>query len=170
MPVINETAASVLGFLGLGPMTGWDLYELAQSSVANFWSMTRSQVYRELQVLEDRGLVESESLGSRNKRRYRLTRRGRQALRSWLLEPPGRGSARQPFLVKLFFADQLDPEDVERMAAAARRDHERTLERYEAAIAMAEELSPFAAATARYGVAVERAVLAWFDEAPWKPG
>lgn len=168
MQAINETAASVLGFLSLRPMTGWDLYELAQASVGNFWSMTKSQVYRELQAMADAGLVQAEALGSRNKRRYRLTPKGEDALRSWLLEAPVRSTSREPFLVKLFFADHLSPVEVEAMAAGARIEHERNLETYQAAIGKAEKLSPFAAATARYGVAVERAVLAWFDEAPWR--
>lgn len=37
-------------------------------------------------------------------------------------------------------------------------------------LAAAETLSRFAAATVHYGIAVERAALAWFDAEPWKVG
>ena len=165
---INETAASVLGFLSLGPMTGWDLDQLAQVSVGNFWSMTRSQIYRELRVLEDLGLVRGEDAGARNKRRYELTGDGRRALDAWLRSAPGPGTTRNPFLVRLFFAESLAPDELAALVAAARAVHEADLERFSQVLADAEALSPFAAATARYGMAVERAVLAWFDEEPWR--
>ena len=45
---LNPTAASLLGYLDVGPMTGWDLNEFVRASIGNFWNVTRSQVYREL--------------------------------------------------------------------------------------------------------------------------
>jgi len=165
---INATAASVLGFLGIGPMTGWDLNDFAQISVGNFWSMTRSQIYRELRTLEEKGLVEGEDTGFRDQRRFSLTDTGRARLREWLREPPGPEINRNPFLVKLFFSGELPPREVARLVASARQLHEEHVARYEEVLPMAEELSPFAAATARYGIAVEKAILAWFDEEPWR--
>jgi hypothetical protein len=44
---LNPTAASLLGFLHAGPMTGWDLVATAETLIGDFWSLTRSQVYRE---------------------------------------------------------------------------------------------------------------------------
>lgn len=166
-PSINPTAASVLGFLSIGPLTGWDLNEFAQVSVGHFWSMTRSQIYRELKVLDELGLVEAEDAGPRNRRRYRLTDVGRRRLHDWLTETPADSIQRIPFLVKLFFADQMDPAERETLIARARARHEAILATYESAIDMAEQLSPYAAATARYGAAVEQAIIQWFDDAPW---
>ncbi|MBV8160258.1 MAG: hypothetical protein JO265_04985, partial [Acidimicrobiia bacterium] len=39
---LNPTAMSLLGFLDLGPMTGWDLDRWVQISIGNFWNVTRS--------------------------------------------------------------------------------------------------------------------------------
>src|SRR2546429_256493 len=53
-PALNATAASLLGFLRAGPMTGWDLDQRVKLSIGNFWNVTRSQIYRELRVLTER--------------------------------------------------------------------------------------------------------------------
>jgi DNA-binding PadR family transcriptional regulator len=161
---LNETAASVLGFLSIGPLTGWDLNAFAQISVGFFWNMTRSQIYRELQSLRELGLVDVEETGSRNARRFRLTAPGRKRLKQWLAEPPGEPIERKPFLVKLFFAEQMSPAERQRLMTEARAGHEAQLQTLESVVSMAEGLSPYAAATATYGIAVERAILQWFDE------
>lgn len=161
---LNETAASVLGFLSIGPLTGWDMNALAQVSVGFFWNMTRSQIYRELQALQDFGFVEVEETGSRNARRFHLTVKGRRRLKQWLAEPPGDSIERNPFLVKLFFADQMEPSQRKNLLALARAQHEGALATLEDVVTMAEQLSPYAAATATYGIAVERAILEWFDQ------
>lgn len=167
-PSINPTAASVLGFLSIGPLTGWDLNEFAQVSVGHFWSLTRSQIYRELNALAELGLVEADEAGPRNRRRYQLTDLGRSRLHDWLREPAADPIQRNPFLVKLFFAGQLDAAERNQLIAQARARHEEFLATYESAIEMAEQLSPYAAATARYGAAVEQAIIGWFDDAPWE--
>jgi DNA-binding PadR family transcriptional regulator len=167
---INPTAASVLGFLSIGPLTGWDMNALAEVSVGHFWNMTRSQIYRELSFLEDAGLVSGDDLGSRGARRFHLTAAGRRRLRAWLAAPTSDAVERNPFLVKIFFADQMAAEDLEELVRDARHRHEQTLATLEAAVEMAEQLSPLAAATARYGVAVHRANLDWFDHDPALPG
>ena len=50
-PPLNPTAASLLGFLHQGPMTGWDLAQTVEATIGDFWNVTRSQVYRELRTL-----------------------------------------------------------------------------------------------------------------------
>ena len=167
---LNATAASVLGFLTIGPMTGWDLNDLAQVSVGHFWNMTRSQIYRELATLTDLGYVEADKAGPRNTRRHQITEAGRTALHDWMTSDLTDSIVRNSSLVRLFFADQLTAAERRRMIAQARRLSEAKLATLEETLPMAEELSPWVGATARYGIAVERAVLAWFDEAPWGAG
>ena len=52
---LNPTAASLLGLLHHGPMTGWELVSSAQTTIGLFWSLTRSQVYRELSAMTAAG-------------------------------------------------------------------------------------------------------------------
>ena len=109
---LNATAASVLGFLSLGPLTGWDLNALAQVSVGHFWNMTRSQIYRELNALAALGFVEVASGGPRNTRRHRLSDAGRSALHDWLAaHDVGETMVRNPALVRLFFAAEMTADE-----------------------------------------------------------
>mgnify|MGYP003290276216 CR=1 FL=1 len=76
---LNATAASLLGFLHEGPKTGWDLVTTAQERIGKFWSLTTSQVYRELSAMERDGLIEAGETGPRARKPYALTDDGRRA-------------------------------------------------------------------------------------------
>ena len=81
---LNATAASLLGFLVDGPKSGWDLVATAQRRIGDFWSLTQSQVYRELTAMAEAGLVEPGERGSRERRPYEITDAGRAAFAEWL--------------------------------------------------------------------------------------
>jgi Transcriptional regulator PadR-like family len=59
----NATVGSLLGFLHDGPQSGWDLVDTAQQAIGDFWSLTRSQVYRELTTMAADGLIEADEVG-----------------------------------------------------------------------------------------------------------
>src|SRR5690606_16512211 len=86
---LNSTAASLLGFLHEGPMSGWDLVTLAQDRIGDFWTITQSQVYRELATMAASGLVEKGETGARDRTPYRLTDAGRAAFLEWVVRDPG---------------------------------------------------------------------------------
>jgi len=85
---LNPTAASLLGYLDLGPMTGWDLDRFVQASIGNFWNVTRSQIYRELRTLTERGYVKAGTTGPRDRVPYAITNAGRKAFKHWIAQPP----------------------------------------------------------------------------------
>jgi DNA-binding PadR family transcriptional regulator len=161
---LNNTAASVLGFLSFGPMSGWDIYRFAEDSIGCFWSISRSQVHRELVALEEQGLVEGEEAGARGRRVYTLTPEGLAALRAWLGETPGPEVIRIPFLIKVFFAQHMERDRLARLLRQERDRHVERLETFEKQLDDATALSPFVAATLRFGMAYESAVLQWFDD------
>ncbi|MBM0238750.1 PadR family transcriptional regulator [Micromonospora sp. ATA32] len=70
---LNATAASLLGFLHDGPMTGWDLVTVAEQRIGAFWSLTQSQVYRELTAMAAAGLVRAGERGPRDRQPYEIT-------------------------------------------------------------------------------------------------
>jgi DNA-binding PadR family transcriptional regulator len=164
---LNPTAASLLGFLHHGAMTGWDLARTVEGSIGYFWNVTRSQVYRELGRLEASGLVAMGATGARDKRPFSITAEGRAAFTAWIRRDPGPELIRFPLLLTLFFGEFLDPRDVGRFLAAHRAEHERRLAEYREFLAALAESDPYAVATVRFGVAYEEAVLAWFDSLPW---
>lgn len=173
----------VLGLLTIQPMTGYDLKRAFDSSVHHFWAADRSQLYRTLAALVDAGLAEVEVVAQESypdRKVHQITDAGRAALRDWLASPLEAEDSREPFLGRLFFADELDEEGVATLLAARRTQAEETL----AALTAEEERvtdvlaqgGPDAArvrgtrglalrlATLRNGLAHARAELAWLDE------
>jgi DNA-binding transcriptional ArsR family regulator len=67
---LNATAAALLGLLHEGPATGGQLVSAARDRFGSFFSVTRSQVYRELPALADAGLVRLGKQGPRSSQQY----------------------------------------------------------------------------------------------------
>lgn len=167
---LNATAASLLGFLHDGPLTGWDLVVTAQQRVGDFWSLTQSQVYRELATMAAAGLVEAGERGRRDRQPYAITEAGRAAFAEWATREPGPETIRFPLLLSVLFGRHLPPGRLAGHLARHRDVHARRLAGYEQQRAelppQAAGADPYAVATLDFGLAYERAVLAWFDALP----
>lgn len=166
---LNATAASLLGFLHSGPLSGWDLLVTARTVIGQFWSITQSQVYRELAAMERTGLITPQASGPRDRRPYELTDAGRSAFADWLSREPGPVQIRYPLLLTISFGAHLPPKMLARFIATHRAAHTTRLSEYEAARSAAEEVPDadrFALVTLDFGIRYERAVLEWFDNLP----
>lgn len=164
---MNATAASLLGFLHTGPATGWDLVATAESVIGDFWSLTRSQVYRELAAMAERGLVEAGEVGPRDRCPYRITAAGRKAFAAWLDQEPGPEQIRYPLLLTMAFAEHLDPDRLAAFVAAHRTVHVSRLASYQAQrVELDGVVGPWAGATLDFGIRYEAMVLDWFDGLP----
>jgi DNA-binding PadR family transcriptional regulator len=164
---INATAASILGLLAREPMSGWELYAAFECSIGQFWSITRSQVYRELQTLAASGLIEIGATGARERRVCSITTAGRATFGRWIAAMPGDEIIRFPLLLSIFFGDSLPRETLAAFCAEHRRKHAAQLAAYEAQLPQAEAAAPFPAQALRFGISYERTVLAWIDGLPW---
>ena len=162
---INATVGSLLGFLHEGPQSGWDLMVTAQERIGDFWSLTRSQVYRELASMATAGFITTDSTGPRDRRAYRLTDAGRSAFTQWLSQPPGEEQIRYPLLLTLAFARHLPPEQLTAFLASHRALHQSRWEAYRAQEqrARAAGAGDVDLVTLDFGLRYERAVLDWFD-------
>ena len=127
---LNATAASILGFLEHEPKTGWDLAVEIEDVIGDFWSVTRSQVYRELKVLAAEGLVASMKTGPRDRQPYRVTEAGRRAFREWIGRKPGLPNMRLPLVLQVFFGAAVPPESLARSLAELREHHSQRLAVY----------------------------------------
>jgi PadR family transcriptional regulator, regulatory protein AphA len=109
-------ANTILGFLNLGSMTGYDLKKYIDNSTQFFWHAELSQIYPALKQLEARGLVSAEVIpqdGKPDKKVYSITAAGRTVLVSWLSEPLDETSAvKSPMLLKMFFLESLEKTEV----------------------------------------------------------
>src|SRR3954462_4219687 len=118
---------AVLAALLEGEASGYQLSKRFDVSVANFWSATPQQLYRELERLEAHGLVNAGPVEPRrrpNKRVFTLTAEGRQELHDFTREPPRPTALRDDLAVKLQAIDVGDGEAV-REAIAARLEQAR---------------------------------------------
>ncbi|MRH90077.1 PadR family transcriptional regulator [Nocardia sp. SYP-A9097] len=162
---LNSTAASLLGFLHQGDMSGWDLVAQAQDRIGDFWTITQSQVYRELATMHQNGLVEKGEAGARDRTPYRITEDGREAFAEWIARDPGAETIRVPLLLTLSFGEFVDRTHLDRIITANRAVHEQRLSGYLGSHDE-QQMSPFERATLDFGIRYERAVLAWFDRLP----
>jgi DNA-binding PadR family transcriptional regulator len=163
---LNHTAAAVLGYLQRDPMTGWQIAQIVEVSLCDFFNVTRSQIYRELHSLAEAGLVEAGEVGTREQRPYTITATGHRAFRDWLEEDPGPDIMRSPFFLKLSFADHLDQGTVERYIDQHRQRNEARLAYYRDLQPSVEAHSPNAAHVLRAGIAYREATLRWLDSLP----
>ncbi|SCL19479.1 transcriptional regulator, PadR family [Micromonospora rhizosphaerae] len=167
---LNATAASLLGFLHDGPMTGWDLVAVAEQRIGAFWSLTQSQVYRELAAMGTAGLVRAGERGRRDRQPYEITDAGRAAFAEWAARPPAEETIRFPLLLTVLFGRHLPPGRLADFLAQHRAAHAERLAGYEQVAAAlpadAAAVDPYSVATLRFGLAYERAALDWFDALP----
>lgn len=167
---LPATAYVVLGLVSVRPTAGHELAGFASRSVGNFFPLTRSHVYLELDRLCRLGFLDATEVAQERlptKRVYTINAAGAEELRRWVdetaLEPERQ---RNLFLVRVFFGDRMTPGGLEAMleaygtAAVAARDRlgeivERLADQPEAA---------FRRATAMFGVRREQAKLDWLAE------
>lgn len=167
---LNPTAASLLGLLHNGPMTGWELVSTAQTAIGAFWSLTRSQVYRELATMTDAGLLTAGARGRRDARPYTLTDAGRAAFADWLDRGPGTETIRFPLLLTVLFGRHLPPGRLAAILAERRAVHATRATHYDEVRKAAHDAQnppdPYAIAVLDFGRHYERAVLDWFATLP----
>ncbi|MEV7007844.1 PadR family transcriptional regulator [Streptosporangium sp. NPDC051022] len=101
---------AMLGLLSDGPASGYDLLKTFDVSLANVWTATQSQLYAELGRLADAGLIEVTAEGPRGRKEYAITEAGLTELRRWLTEPSPSHPRRSEMLLRVFFLNQLSPE------------------------------------------------------------
>jgi len=174
MAAQNRTAFAILGFLTLGPMSGYDIKKLVEESTENFWSESFGQIYPALRRLAGDGLIEKEeapSEGGRPRHVYSINDRGREAFAAWQREPTDPPPVRIELLLKLFFGARCDRATNRQQILAYREQMERDLERYQSINerlhrerADAADL-PYWLLTLRFGERDRAAHIAWCDEA-----
>jgi DNA-binding PadR family transcriptional regulator len=167
---LPATAYVVLGLVSVRPTAGHELAGYAERSIGNFFPLTRSHIYSELERLCHLGLLEATEVPQERfptKRVYEITAEGKGVLQGWLEDSPlDPGRQRNLFLVRVFFGDRMSRTRVEAILdeyeaeARARRDRlgevvQRLADRPHAT---------FRRATAIFGERREQAKLDWVAE------
>ncbi|MCL2857170.1 MAG: PadR family transcriptional regulator [Oscillospiraceae bacterium] len=106
----------LLGLLNYAPMTGYELNKEFNGSLGYFWQAKASQIYRELDSMEQSGWLTSKRVvqdEKPNKRIYSITAQGKTEFLDWLssLDPlKNLGRMKNAFLIRVFFGGELSRE------------------------------------------------------------
>ncbi|MEU5532845.1 PadR family transcriptional regulator [Streptomyces sp. NPDC020362] len=101
---------ALLGLLSERPASGYDLLKRFETSLANVWPATQSQIYTELTKLAGSGLITVAAQGPRGRKEYALADEGMAELRHWLTETKPQRNTRSDLLLRVFFLGVLPPE------------------------------------------------------------
>jgi len=93
-------------------MSGYDLKKILDHPMGFFWVAQMSQIYRELNTLEEKGLVKSKIVPQEkrpDRKVYQLTKEGQETFLDWLNKFPDRLSQvyRSQFLMRIFFSSKI---------------------------------------------------------------
>jgi PadR family transcriptional regulator AphA len=104
-PRESTSRFAILGVLGFGAMSGYDVKKLIERSVKHFWNESYGQIYPVLNRLAAEGLAgrrREKQRGKPDRYIYSLTDKGRQELARWLGVPARQEPSRNELLLKLF--------------------------------------------------------------------
>ncbi|MCX5207764.1 PadR family transcriptional regulator [Kitasatospora sp. NBC_00240] len=162
---------ALLGLLSERPASGYDLLKLFETSLANAWPATQSQVYTELTKLADTGLVTVAAHGPRGRKEYAITDPGLAELRRWLTETTPVQHTRSDLLLRVFFLGVLTPEQgreyLHWLADLSARGHERLRTVQESVDWDHDDLSTYGRIALEYGLRFNAMRREW---AQWAAG
>ena len=156
--LLTTTEAAILGLLGLGEASGYDLSRNVETGIGMFWSPAQSGIYAVLPRLVEKGCATARTVAQErrpDKQVYRITDEGRAALRRWIESgPPEPDPAYNPFLLRVYFGAETSPGVVAGHVAARKREAEER-------IALLRELRPELGAGSPASEPYRRFVLDW---------
>lgn len=161
---VNATAAALLGLLHGGPLTGGQLVAAAGERFGSFFSVTRSQVYRELPVLAEAGLLRLGKQGPRASQQYAITSAGKRSFKAWLATGGAVDAVRSPLVLRLLHSGTLTSKQRAELVSSSREAYATWLE---AARGTAKaEADPYRKAVADFAVSHIRGMLKLLDAIP----
>lgn len=126
-----DTRTLCLGILADGEATGYEIKKFVEERFGHFLEVSQSAIYPALGELHREGLVSCQEVrqdGRPDKKVYRLTDAGREALMEGLARSPGRHRVRSEFIALLLFTRWLPPARVSELLDEREADFARILE------------------------------------------
>jgi DNA-binding PadR family transcriptional regulator len=109
-----DVSSIILGFLMRGSMTGYELKQYFSISFSFFSGLSYGSIYPALRKMEEQGLVtmrQERQQRAPDRKVYTITQKGRDAFGEALRAPFSIETGKSPFLMKLFFFEDLSPEE-----------------------------------------------------------
>lgn len=136
---LTPVSYALLGAMATkGPLTPYQLKQLVAETLGYFWSFSHGQIYSEPARLVAAGFVtEVREETSRRRRVLAITDAGRAVLRSWLAAPTeSRREVRDTGMMKLFFSEASEPDELEVLIKEQLAVHQRWLDQFRESRAM----------------------------------
>lgn len=155
-----DTKTLCLGALTFGEATGYELKKIMQECFGHFLKVSHAAIYPALADLHRQGLVHCEEVRQQtrpDKKVYRLTSAGNEALAVALSRSPGRHRIRSEFLALMFFADRLPHGHLQKVIDQRLQEFDAYAEQAEAVLREQPGMPPGVRFAAGYGAAVCRA-------------
>jgi PadR family transcriptional regulator, regulatory protein AphA len=168
---LTTSSHAILGLLSIAPMSGYDLFQAVERSVGQFWPISKSQVYSELARLEPAGLIEGIDVRQErlpDKRVFRLTEAGDEALDSWLENGEIEETQfRVAFLLKTLFGHRRQPGGTAQLLKAVRDEAATRAGQYQEFLDLLGPVpdSAYARVTVLFGLRMAEAISLWAREA-----
>ncbi|MEX0730177.1 MAG: PadR family transcriptional regulator [Aquisalimonadaceae bacterium] len=159
-----DTKTLCLGALTFGEATGYELRKFMQDCFGNFLEVSYAAIYPALADLHRRGLVDCEEVRQQvrpDKKVYRLTPAGREALTAALAKSPGRHRVRSEFLALMFFADHLPSDHLQKVMDERLEEFDFYVEKAETLLREQPDLPPGIRFAAGYAATVCRSAGAY---------
>ena len=124
-------------------MSGYDIRKHVQTVLSAVANASYGTLYPALHRLLKEGAVRVQEVPQKTrpmKKVYQITGQGRQELLGWLKQPPEEGQAQREFLLKLYLAKVLAPEQLRMLVTVRRAQAEATLQSLHADVDMADDL------------------------------
>lgn len=170
----NKTKYAILGLMAEKPVSGYDIKKAVEESLGNFWSESYGQIYPVIKQLTQEGFVRREAIETREgkpaRHVYTITEKGREKLRSWLIEPAEPHRERVEVLLKLFFGNEVPVSESIKHLERFREENSALLEKYltiEDCLKSEygnETALPYWLSTVRCGIKVSSAMIEWCNE------
>jgi PadR family transcriptional regulator, regulatory protein AphA len=169
----SSTPFAILGMLTIAPMSGYDMKQVIEQSIAHFWNESYGQIYPTLKRLAAAGQVTRKverKSGKPDRQVYSITIKGRDALTQWLSIPAQTEPVRNEFLLKLFFGSHLASEEIISRLQEFRARHAQSIATYNATEAQLRREHannpnlPYWMMTLNFGRHRSKAIVDWADE------
>lgn len=168
----NKTQYAILGVLGMGPASGYDIKKIMSKSTNYFWSEGDSSIYPGLNKLHETGCVDFEwanETSGKPKKIYSITDKGKAVLKNWLEKTPELPKERDELILKLFFGEHVLDQTLIEHIKQHRAEYEQRLMHYKELYQQSLALEQTRAIihrqlTIKAGIQSAEAAIRWCDE------
>ncbi|MEM7442686.1 MAG: PadR family transcriptional regulator [Pseudomonadota bacterium] len=152
-----------LGVLSRADCSGYEIRkQFEEGPFCHFQDAGYGSIYPALRKLTEDGLIVGQQQAQDNrpdKKVYRITPKGRQALFDAINEPPPEDKMRSDFLFVMFFADLLEPRQLDSLIQQRIEYHREALER----LSQKNPSNPGQRFVLNYGRLMHRSSLEYFE-------